>query len=359
MGTVDRASALRADEARKDRMTMRTKRMFRTMRAWAGLLLMSMIGLGAQRAQGEPLKIAYSDWPGWIAWDIAIQKDWFKEAGVEVKFEWFDYVASMDAYSAGQVDAVCMTNGDAMVTGATGKASKGIVINDYSNGNDMVVAKPGIGSLADLKGKKVGVEVGFIPHLLLLSGLEKSGLTEADVTLVNTPTNETPQVLASGQVDAIVAWQPNSGQALKLVPGSKPVFTSANVPGLIYDMLCVSNESLATRRADWLKVTQVWFRIADYMADPANKEEMLKILSARAGITPAEYEPFLAGTHIMGLKENLKVFEEAAGLESVYGSNVTANDFNVKNKVYEKSQDVKGYLLPDLVKAVAELKSGM
>src|SRR4051794_3527896 len=62
---------------------------------------------------GGALKIAYSDWPGWIAWDVAVQKGWFKEAGVNVELVWFDYVPSMDAFSAGKVDAVCMTNGDA------------------------------------------------------------------------------------------------------------------------------------------------------------------------------------------------------------------------------------------------------
>ena len=33
-----------------------------------------------------------------------MQKGWFKEAGVEVEFLWFDYVPSMDAYVAGKVD---------------------------------------------------------------------------------------------------------------------------------------------------------------------------------------------------------------------------------------------------------------
>ena len=60
-------------------------------------------------------------------------------------------------------------------------------------------------------------------------------MSAEDVTIVNTPTDETPQVLASGSVDAIAAWQPNSGQALKSLPGSKPIFTSADAPGIIYD----------------------------------------------------------------------------------------------------------------------------
>jgi len=32
------------------------------------------------------LTVGYSDWPGWVAWEVAIQKGWFKEAGVDVTF---------------------------------------------------------------------------------------------------------------------------------------------------------------------------------------------------------------------------------------------------------------------------------
>jgi hypothetical protein len=66
-----------------------------------------------------------------------------------------------------------MTNGDTLVTGATGARGVMILINDYSNGNDMVIGGPGIESVKDLKGKKVGVEVGFVSHLLLLDALKE------------------------------------------------------------------------------------------------------------------------------------------------------------------------------------------
>ena len=207
-------------------------------------LIAFILLVSSARLWAEPLKVGYSDWPGWVAWEVAIEKEWFKEAGVDVEFEWFDYLASMDAFAAGQLDAVCMTNGDALLTGATGGANVMVLINDFSNGNDMVVAAPGISSVKDLKGKKVGVEVGLVGHLLLLKGLESVGYTEDDVELVNMPTDQAAQTLASGDVDAIVAWQPNSGQALKAVSGSKAIFTSADRPGLIYDTLAVSPNSL-------------------------------------------------------------------------------------------------------------------
>lgn len=303
-------------------------------------------------ASAEPLKIGYSDWPGWVAWEVAVQKGWFKEAGVDVQFEWFEYVPSMEAFAAGKLDAVCMTNGDALVTGATGAPSKTIILNDYSNGNDMIVAKPGIESVKDLKGKKIGVEVGFVGHLLLLKALEANGLTESDVELVNVPTNETPKALASGDVDAVVAWQPSSGQALKAVAGSKAIFTSKDVPGLIYDVLAVNPASLSARGDDWKKVAQVWYKVVDYFYDPATRADAIKIMASRVNLSPEEYATFVDGTKILTLEEAKKAFTEGPGLDSVYGSNKVVDDFNVANKVYEKAQPTADYLDPAITNSL-------
>lgn len=301
----------------------------------------------------EPLKIGYSDWPGWVAWEIAIKKGWFAEAGVSVQFEWMDYVASMEAYGAGKLDAVTMTNGDALVTGATAKPSVCVLINDYSNGNDMFIAKAGIGSVADLKGKKVALEEGFVPHLLVLQALAAAGMTAEDIEIVNTATNDTPQVLKSDEISAICAWQPSSGTALKQVPGSKPIYTSKDAPGLIYDCLAVTPESYQARRDDWAKVVAVWYRIVDFIKDENKTDEALAILSARVNVTPDEYEPFLDGTYILSLDEALKVWEEGDSLKSVYGSTKVSDDFNVEFEVYEKPLDYKSYLDPSLTKEYA------
>jgi NitT/TauT family transport system substrate-binding protein len=317
---------------------------------FAGLFACMLVSQSAVAA--EPLKIGYSDWPGWVLWEVAIEKQWFKEAGVDVKFEWFDYVASMDAFAAGKLDAVGMTNGDTLVTGSTGAKGVMFLLNDYSNGNDMIVAKPGITSVKQLKGKKIGVEVGFVSHLLLLNALKKNGMSENDVELVNVPTNETPQVLASGEVDAIVAWQPSSGQALSLVPGSKAVYTSADEPGLIYDLYVVSPESLSQRRDDWMKVLKVWFRAVDYLYDPATHEDAVKIMASRVGLAPAEYKTFIKGTKILTLNEAKKYMAKGEGFKSVYGSSKIADDFNVANKVYDKPEDVDSYIDPSLMNSL-------
>ncbi len=314
-------------------------------------MLLMGLSMGAGAASAAPLSIGYSDWPGWVAWQVAIDKGWLKEAGVDVKFEWFDYSASMDAFAAGKIDADLMTNGDALVTGAGGARNLMVLVTDYSNGNDMIVARPGIKTLQDLKGKKIGIEIGLVEHLLLTDGLKKSGLSINDVTLVNSKTNETPQVLASGQVDAIGAWQPNSGMAIRSLPGSRAVYTSAQAPGLIYDVLAVNPASFAAHRADYAKLVKVWDRVVAYIADPATQPEALRIMSARVGLTPAQYKPLLDGTHLIGLAEAKKVYQKGEGLDSLYGSSANADDFNVRNAVYKNPQNIAGYVYPGLTAA--------
>src|SRR5258708_2641244 len=275
---------------------------------WTMGLVLGLASIAVRPVSAAPLTVGYSDWPGWVAWQVAIDKGWIKEAGLDLTFQWFDYSASMDAFAAGKLDANLMTNGDTLVTGAGGGKGIMVMLTDYSSGNDMIVAKPGI--------------------------------KEKDVKLVNARTNETPQVLASGQVSAIGAWQPISGQAMKGSPGSHPIYTSAQAPGLIYDVLAVSPTSLNSRRADWMKLIGVWDKVVHYIADPATQADAVKIMAARLDMMPADFKPLLEGTHLIDVAEGKKTFTKGPGLASLYGSTKIADGFNVANEVYKKAQNI-------------------
>jgi NitT/TauT family transport system substrate-binding protein len=302
----------------------------------------------------KPLEIGYSDWPGFVAWEVPAAKGWFKEAGLDVKLVWFEYVPSLEAFQAGKLDAVGITNGDQLVIASSKTPSVMALLNDYSSGNDMIVARSGLDDVAALKGKKVGVEIGFVDHLLLLDALKSAHLRESDVTLVNVPTDQTPQALLSGSVDAIAAWQPSSGNALHEVAGSKAIYTSAASPGLIYDGLAVNPDSFMSRKADWIALARIWFRTVDYINDVQNRPEVLRIMSARVGLSPEKYEPLLRGTHLLNGAGNIKHYAPGDTLESVYFSDVTANEFNVANKVYPAPVAIETVLDPSVVQAAAK-----
>ena len=314
-------------------------------------LLLSLVSAAALRA--ETIKLAYSDWPGYTVMEVAKQKGWFKEAGLDVEMVWFDYLPSLDAFSAGKVDGVMAVATDALVNGANGAKSKIVALVDYSDGSDMIIGKPGIKSIKDLKGQKVGVEVTLVEHLLLLWALEKNKMTQADVELVNTPTNQTPQTLASGKVAAVGAWYPVSGQGLKQVAGSKKLFTSADAKGLIYDVIAVNPTSLAKHKAEWTKITQIFYKCVDYLKSSKTKDDAVKIMAAKVGADAAEYKQNIPGTHFLTLSEAKTAFKKGDGLDSIYGSMTIGNKFNMDNKVYKVSQKPESYLFPGIV---ADLK---
>ena len=301
-----------------------------------------------------PLRIGFSDWPGWTPWQIAVDKGWFKEAGVNVQMQWFDYSASLDAFSAGKLDGDFVANGDALAIGASGAKNVMIMLTDYSDGNDQIIAKPGITSIKQLAGQKVGIEVGLVEHLLLEHALAANGMKSDAVTLVNTVTNNTPQVLASGAVAAVGAWQPIADQAKMQLPGARAIYTSAQAPGLIYDGLIVSPQSLAAHPQEWAKVIGIWYRIEAYINDPKTHADAMKIMAARDGVTPTLYQRYVKGTHLLSLSEAKAAFKEGTGLSSLYGSDANADAFNVANGVYKTPQNIKDYIDPSLTEAIKE-----
>jgi NitT/TauT family transport system substrate-binding protein len=300
----------------------------------------------------DPIKLAYSDWPGYTVMEVAKQKGWFKDAGLDVDLVWFDYLPSIDAFSANKVDGVMIVATDAMVAGASGGKSKIIGLVDYSEGSDMIVGAPGVESIKDLKGKKIGIEVTLVEHMLLLQALKDNGMKQSDVELVGTPTNDTPQVLASGKVSAIGAWYPISGQALKQVAGSKPLFTSAQAKGLIYDVIAVNPTSYAKHKDDWSKIVSIYYKCVDYLKDPKTADDAIKIMAAKVGANAEDYAKNIPGTHFLTLEEAKTAYKKGAGMDSIYGSMSIGNKFNMDNKVYKVSQKPETYLVPGIVAAL-------
>jgi len=303
-------------------------------------------------AGAAPIKIAYSDWPGYTIFEVAKQKGWFKDAGLDVELVWFDYLPSIDAFSAGKVDAVTVVGSDALVTGASGGKSKIIALLDYSEGSDMIVGAPGVDSIKDLKGKKIGIEVTLVEHMLLLQALKNNGMSQSDVELINTSTDKTPETLGSGKVAAIGAWYPISGQALKQVPGSKKLFTSADAKGLIFDVLAVNPSSFGEHKEEWTKIAAIYYKCVDYLQDPKTHDDAVKIMAAKVGANVAEYAKNVPGTHFLNLAEAKKAFVKGPGLDSVYGSLTVGNQFNMDNAVYKEAQKPESYLVPSVVEGL-------
>ncbi len=201
-------------------------------------------GAGAAEPSGKTLTIGYSAWPGWFPLAVAEKAGIFDDVGLKVKLRYFaDYIGSLDAMSAGRLDANTQTLNDTMAGVASGSKQSIVVVNDNSAGNDAIICDKSVGNtIQDLKGKTIAAEEGVVDHFLLLQGLASVGLTQDDVDFRGVLTDAAAGAFAGGQFDCVGVFAPFTLQALER-PGSHVVFSSKDFPGTIPDHIVVAERA--------------------------------------------------------------------------------------------------------------------
>jgi NitT/TauT family transport system substrate-binding protein len=125
----------------------------------------------------------------------------------------------MQAMIAGELDVGASASEAAIAARAAGVPI--YIVAGFAKGGARLVARPdaGIKTVADLKGKRVGVTRGGIQELLLAAELAKAGLSFSDqagkdvqLTYLNYP--DLNQALLTQNLDAIMQTEPQSSQAI-------------------------------------------------------------------------------------------------------------------------------------------------
>ncbi|MEA3212482.1 MAG: NitT/TauT family transport system substrate-binding protein [Chthoniobacter sp.] len=298
----------------------------------------------------EPIKIGYSDWPGWTAWEIAKEKGFFKKHGVEVKLVWFPiYTDSLNALNTGKLDANCQTWSDTIPPLAEGIDLKVVLVNDNSAGNDGLVARKEIKSVKDLKGKTVATELGTCDHFLLLQALAKNKMTEKDINFKNMTVPDAAAAYRQGKLDAAVIWQPSLNDVMKEGKANL-LFTSKDIPGLIPDLLVFQTKVVKAREADIQKIVAAWFDVYEFVKK--SPDEAVAIMAKIVEQKPEEYKAFLPGTKFFDLKADLKAFEKSTDETSLYQSGKVISDFLVGAGLMKKVPDYASALDPKFVNAL-------
>ncbi|NDJ25797.1 aliphatic sulfonate ABC transporter substrate-binding protein [Nostoc sp. B(2019)] len=262
-----------------------------------------------------PIQVGFSAWPGWFPWQVSQEQKLFEANKVNVDLKWFDgYLDSINALRAGQLNANTQTLNDTISSVAAGSDQVIVLVNDNSTGNDKIVVREGINSIADLKGKKVAVEEGTVDHFLLLLGLKKAGLTQADIQFQPLETGAAAAAFVAGQVDAVGVFAPFTTKALSR-SGSKELFSSKDFPGAIPDHLVVNRRLINERPQDVQALVNTWFATLDFIK--ANPDKAYEIMAKRAGVSVSEYKAYDAGTKIFSIKDNLQAFSPGKDMKSL------------------------------------------
>ncbi len=256
--------------------------------------------------QAEPkteFNIGWSIYAGWMPWPYAQQagivKKWSDKYGIKINLvQVNDYVESVNQYTAGKFDGVTVTNMDALtIPAAGGKDTSAIIVGDYSNGNDGILLK-GATSLAAIKGKQTYLVELSVSHYLLARGLESVGLKSTDVPTVNTSDADIVAAFGAPDVSAAVAWNPQLS-VMKGQAGVTQVFSSADIPGEILDLMVVDTATLKANPNLGKALAGIWYETVALMQQQDAKGAQARAAMAKlSGATPEMFDSQLKTTFL-------------------------------------------------------------
>jgi len=295
------------------------------------------------------IRLGFSAWPGWFPWQVAQEEGLFAKNGVTVDLKYFEsYTDSLTALSTGNLDANSQTLNDTLSSVSGGSKQTVVLVNDNSTGNDEIIARPGINSIADLKGKKVAAEQGTVDHYLLLLALKKAGLTEKDVQFTPLLTDAAAAAFVAGKVDAVGVFAPFTTTALGLA-GSKAIATSKDFPGAIPDHLVFASAFVKAHPAEIQALVQTWFDTITWIK--ANPDKAVEVMAKRGGVSAADYKTYDAGTTIFTRQQNLDAFASGSTPANLDYQAQQIGDFLVSTGLAEEKPSVDGLLDPQFVQA--------
>lgn len=302
--------------------------------------------------QEDAIVIGYSNWAGWWPWAIAEQEGLFAKNNVNVEMKWFDgYLASMEAFAAGQLDGNCQTLNDTISFAADSvNGQVAIVVNDNSAGNDKIIVAEDINTIEDLKGKKVAIEEGVVDDFLLTLALESKGMSRDDVEIVPLETGAAAAAFASGQTDAVGAFPPFWLTALKR-EGAKELISSAEFPGAIPDLLVVSQKLVDENPEKAQALVNTWFDVLEFIEQ--NPERADEIMAARADVSVEELQLFKDGTKMFTIEQNLEAFSDGDNMKHMPFAAKDMANFMVSVDFIPEAPDLTKILDDRFVKAYA------
>ncbi|SEW30527.1 taurine transport system substrate-binding protein [Cognatiyoonia koreensis] len=269
------------------------------MGAAAGLALIA--GGTAAMADGhEEITVAYFlEWP--MPFQFAKVQGMYEEAmGTKINWVSFDTGTAMSAAMASGDVQISVSQGipPFVVASSAGQDIQVIDVAVSYSENDNCVVASGLeidkDSAGELAGKKVAVPLGTAAHYGFLRQMDHFGVDLASLSVVDMAPAEGAAALAQGQVDMSCGW----GGALRTMKEHGNVLLTGaekeELGILVFDATTAPASYIAENPEMVAKFLEVTAQANAMWASGENKDEMLSVIAADAGMDPTATEETMA-----------------------------------------------------------------
>ena len=262
----------------------------------------------------QPFDIGMVTFAGYAPLYLAKEKGYFGD--LDVRLQRIEEVSSIRAGMATrELEAYLATSDIALDTNSK---PPGVAVwaIDESAGGDGVIVSSDIKEVTDLRGRKVAAEPGLPPNFLLLYFLHQNGMALSDVSFQDMTTQNAATAFVSKAVDAAGIYEPYLTTAKDQRPGSRVVVSSAQVPGLIVDLIFVGDRVATERRDDVMKVIAGWRKALAYIHD--SPDDANAIMAKAFNLPVKDFKETVGGIVWLDLDKNHFLFGTSSAPGPLY-----------------------------------------
>lgn len=270
------------------------------MSGWILLLATVLPGLaGCTPAPPEPLRVGINIWPGYEPLYLARELGYYADTPLHL-VEYASDTQALRALRNAAIDAAALTLDELLQLRAEGLDLRVVAVLDFSNGADVVLARAHVRKLADMRGRRVGVENTAVGAYVLTRVLQAAGLTQTDIRVVSLELGEHEQAFKSGKVDVVVTSEP--WRSRLLTQGAHQLWDSSLIPGEIVDVLAVRRDRLKEHAETVTALLYGWFRALDYVK--TQPQDAAKRMGQREGLDANQFLAALSRLQLPDLEQN-------------------------------------------------------
>lgn len=256
------------------------------------LLLALALAMGCNTSNepsAKPLLVGTNVWPGYVPGYIARDKGLYGNDLIQLQ-QYGSATEVMEDFRNNKIQVAALTIDEALELSQNGIPIKIILVTNISNGADVIIAKPGIASVKDLAGRRVGFEGGALGRYMLARALEINGMKPDAVRPVDIIVDKSVDAFQHDRIDAVVTFEPYRGQLLAL--DGVEIFNSRAIPNEIIDVLVIRADYAEANPKTLRALLKGWLEAATLIQteQQALAQELAWYLKIPSTEVPAAFE---------------------------------------------------------------------
>lgn len=307
---------------------------------------------GTQAADLVPATVAVTNWIGNTPIYIASGKQFFQKEGLDLTIRTFVSTAeSFPLFSAGQIEGVVPVTAEAVSLAAQGTDYKIVLVTDLSSGGDAILARNSISDIQDLKGKRIALQKGGVGHFFVLQVLAEAGMSEKDVTIVDTTVEAAVSAYKAGNVEIVYSHSPYLEDGLASQKDGRIIYDSSKMPTAIADVYAFNTDFIKSNPAAVQAFVNGVMKGLDFLK--SSPDEALEIAAKPYNVQPEELKTQLKGIQLPDLQTNIEMLSNPqSDLYLLNSLNQLAQFLKDQNQI-ETVPNMADWIDPQFVQALS------